>query len=369
MKVGIITRHAISNYGSLLQSIAMQEAIKKIGHESEIINYIRKDESIGRWELTTLSTNDRWNKNAITRLIYLLLRYIPSLVEGMTFQKYRKQKLCLTREYSSCEELRQNPPIEDIYMTGSDQVWGNIACGDFDDTYLLSFVDDKKKVSYAASFGKIELDESTEATLKKYIKDYKYVSVREKSGRDILNNINIEADVVLDPTFLLSQEEWLKYSDIKKSDLSKKYLLVYQIHNGKNLMKYAKEVAKQKGIPIIRISPSLHQIFRGGKFVWLPTISGFLKYIRNAEIVVTDSFHGTALAINLNAQFVEVLPNNNTSTRNMCVLEEFGLQDRVVSEYNLLNVASKEIDYSKVNKVLADKRELSLTKLKKMIEE
>jgi hypothetical protein len=265
--------------------------------------------------------------------------------------------------------LRQNPPCEDVYLTGSDQVWGHVACGKIDDTYLLSFVNCKKKIAYASSFGRLELDRETEELIKKYLKEYRCVTVREKSGRDLLNNINIESDVVLDPTFLLTRDEWLERSDSRECDSNKRYLLVYQIHNDKKIMEYAKTIAIQRKLPIIRISPSLHQLFRGGRFVWLPSVADFLGYIKNAEIMVTDSFHGTALAINLNTQFVEVLPNNNTSTRNVSVLEEFGLQDRIVNEENLLTVAKKKVDYRQVNKLLVNKRILSLTKLKKMLED
>lgn len=102
--------------------------------------------------------------------------------------------------------------------------------------------------------------------------------------------------------------------------------------------------------------------------VWAPDLGEFLSYVKNAECMITDSFHGTAFAINFNTPFVEVLPNNNTGTRNVSILKLTGLSDRVLKDENDVALADKQIDFSYANKVLAEKRKESINVLKMMIE-
>ena len=118
--------------------------------------------------------------------------------------------------------------------------------------------------------------------------------------------MGIESEQVLDPTLLIDKNEWSKY--ITKNVVKEEYVLVYQIHNDQKLNAYAKMFAKKSGLKLVRVSPIFHQFKRGGKFVYLPDIGEFLSLVKNAKYLITDSFHGTAFAINFNTQFIEVLP-------------------------------------------------------------
>ena len=178
--------------------------------------------------------------------------------------------------------------------------------------------------------------------------------------------MGIDTLQVLDPTLLFDSNYWEKYCN--PINTKGKYVLIYQLHNNKKLGEYAKKVAKAKGLPLIRISASFHQIIREGKMVWAPDLGEFLSYVKNAECMITDSFHGTAFAINFNTPFVEVLPNNNTGTRNVSILKLTGLSDRVLKDENDVALADKQIDFSYANKVLAEKRKESINVLKMMIE-
>lgn len=147
--------------------------------------------------------------------------------------------------------------------------------------------------------------------------------------------------------------------------------LINYIYGQKRLLRvgaYAAQVAKSLGLPLIRVSTSVHQVSREGKLIWCPEIGKFLSYIKNAECMVTDSFHGTAFAINFNTTFVEVLPNNKTGTRNMSILKLTGLSDRILSNDKDIVLAKKRIDYSGVNQIIEEKRKASLSVLKNMIE-
>lgn len=364
LKVALITRHAISNYGSLLQTIATQNVITNLGYECLIIDYIRRNESIVKRELTLLGNKPEYNK-LIKRLAYLLVRWPMSIIAGKRFAKMRKKYLNTTKLYSDIEQLQKDKPVADIYMTGSDQVWGPVMDGTFDSAYCLSFTaDNDKRIAFAASFGRTKFTEETEEFYKKWLSRYETIAVREDSAVHLLNSWGLQAKQVIDPTLMLDSTYWDKFTKAIK----KKYILVYQIHNDKKLGSYAKTVAKKYKLPLIRISPSFHQIVRGGKFKFCPDISVFLSYIKNAQCLITDSFHGTAFALNFNTPFVEVLPGE-TSTRNMSILRLTGLTDRILKDENDVDLAFKLVDFTYANKVLAEKRKEGIEILSQMLGE
>lgn len=196
---------------------------------------------------------------------------------------------------------------------------------------------------------------------------YHAITVRENSAVTLLEEMELKcAGQVLDPTLLLDKEEWMHF--IHK-EIQGRYVLVYQIHNNPILDRYAMKFAKHVGLPLYRVSPSLHQIMRGGKFIFLPDVGEFLSYINNATYIVTDSFHGTAFSINFNKQFIEILPNTKTGSRNQSILQLTGLQDRIVTDYNDFSIATKMIDYTFVNGIIKEERKKSYCILKRIIEE
>lgn len=246
MKVAVITRHAISNYGSLLQAMATQKIISDFGCECQIIDYIRDDEAYRNQEKTLLKRKPSFNKNLLKRFVYLAFRKPESVFAGKRFEKMRRKYLNLTKEYSDIRQLKDAKPAADVYMTGSDQVWGPVMDGTYDSE-----------------------------------------------------------------TFF-------------------------------------------------------HQFARSGKLKCCPDISGFLSYIKNAKCLITDSFHGTAFAINFNTPFVEVLPDV-TSTRNVSILRLTGLTDRVLRDESDVELAFKPIDFSFANQVLEDKRKEGMAILSEML--
>lgn len=251
-------------------------------------------------------------------------------------------------------------------MTGSDQVWNKTANGKHDNNYALSFTaDTDKRVSYAASFGTANLAESEKIEYKKLLSRYEFLSVREENAIRVINEMGLSAQQVIDPTLLLKAEDW--DSLCEKIPVGR-YVLIYQIHNDKNLGKYASNVAKSKGLPLLRVSPSWHQMLREGRLIWLPTVRKFLSYIKNADCLITDSFHGTAFAINFNVPFVEVLPNNGTESRNLSLLKLAGLTDRVLNNYENFSLAEQPINFDSVNKIIDEERVKSINILRKMIE-
>lgn len=366
MKAAVITRHGISNYGSLLQAMATQQVIEDLGHTCEIIDYIRNDESYMQHEKTLLKRKPEWNDNPVKRMMYLAVRQPAGIAAGKYFEKAQKKYLHLSKRYTTWEQLDRDRPKADVYITGSDQVWGPVENGSYDSTYCLSFTEETdRRIAYAASFGHTDMTPELQEYYRKWLSRYEYIAVREDSAAEILKNMGIRAVQVLDPTLLLDAAYWSRYMQPVREG---KYMLIYQLHNDRKLDEYAEKAAAARKLPLIRISASLHQISRKGKFVWLPETGQFLSYIKNAECLITDSFHGTAFAINFHTPFVEVLPDNNTGTRNMSILKMTGLTDRILTNVNDTALAERKIDYTEADRILADKRKESLGILRSMIE-
>lgn len=206
------------------------------------------------------------------------------------------------------------------------------------------------------------MDDELKRYYQKLLSQYSCIAVREDSAVEMLKELNIQALQVLDPTLLFDADYWEQYV---KAISKRKYILVYQLHNDKSLGAYAQKVAHESGLQLVRISVSRHQIIREGKFIWAPDLEGFLSYIKNAECVITDSFHGTVFAINFNVPFVEVLPNNNTGSRNISILKLTGLSHRILDDNDNIGLAWEPINFKNANEILADKRKESLEILQK----
>lgn len=371
MDIKVITRHSPSNYGSLLQSIATVHVIERLGHQCEIIDYQRKDERGLKGVLTQLNCKGSYG-NPLKRLAYIAIRYPIEKYAQVKFDRMRKCYLKMTKRCSFHKDLAKLSA--DAFMTGSDQVWGPMMNGYYDSAYFLQFVGKgSRKLAYAASFGKTKFDESTVVAYKKMLSEYDKIAVREKSAVSLLEEwgLNNCLGQVLDPTLLLDMSQWTNLL-IKKNDFDKykdlKYILVYQIHNDPKLSGYAKRLAKHTGMELLRVNPMLHQALRGGKFICSPDLSEFLSLVANASCIVTDSFHGTCFSINFGKQFIEILPNNATGTRNQSILELTGLSDRILCDFNDYSLVDKVIDYGKVNELLEVERRKSLEVIRSMIQ-
>lgn len=369
MKIDIITRHSVPNYGSLLQSYATQKAIEKMGHESEIIDYTRYEE---RFEnlANTLVKGKKWDKNAILRFVYKSIQTPNYAKMYKTFAKYRKEFLKESEiEYGNLEELKNNPPVADVYCSGSDQIWGKIGTADFDEAYFLGFANNKKCIAYSSSFGKTELSDNLNNNLNRLLRPFSKILVREDTAKNMLEERGFDnVNQVLDPTLLLSKEEWSELANKSNVKVDNNYILVYQLHDNKDFDNYAKKFAKRKGMKLLRISPSLYHITRSGKLIYLPTQYDFLKYFMNASYVLTDSFHATVFSIIFNKKFIDILPSNKTGTRIESILRLFGIKSRVLPDFNDFSLIEEDINYGLVNKRLEEERKKSSDLFKDAIE-
>lgn len=364
MNIKVITRHAPSNYGSLLQAMATIKVIEGLGHQCEIIDYRKKNEMGIKGILTSLENKPSWKNSWIKKCLYIALRYPEEKMASLRFEKMRSKYLKMTPRCYNLNDLKKLKA--DIFLTGSDQVWAPLLDNHIDKAYFLSFASSSsRKISYAASFGRTDFTEVIINEYKEMLTQYDAITVREDSAVKLLHNWNIACKgQVLDPTLLLDSQQWSKYIE---KDIEGEYVLIYEIHNNPNLDDYAKRFAKHVGLPLIRVTPSLHQISRGGKMIFCPKLGTFLSYIKNARYIITDSFHGTAFAINFNKDFIEILPNNQTGSRNQSILRLTGLENRIIINYTDFSLIKEHINYEKVNDIINVEREKSLKILSQMI--
>lgn len=363
MDVKVITRHGPSNYGSLLQSIATLEILGKLGVSAEIIDYQRKDERGLKATLAQVRLKKAYAGNVLKKTLYVLVRFPMESMARARFDRMRTRYLRMTGRVNDAEGLAELQA--DAFITGSDQVWGPLYNGKYDPAYFLSFVRKGKKLAYAASFGKTRFSDETVAEYKHWLSLYDAIAVREDSAVKLLGEWGIRCKgQVLDPTLMLDGEQW---SRMIRNEIKGDYILVYQIHNDANLNRYAMKLSRHTGVPLVRVSPHLHQARRGGKFVWCPDIPDFLAYVKNCRCLVTDSFHGTCFAINFNRPFLEVLPNTSTDSRNQSILKLTGLGNRIVKDFNDFSLFDEKIDYAKVNIILERERSASLNILKNLL--
>ena len=365
-KVELITLQRVPNYGSFLQAYATQEVIKRLGYEVETINYFPERMRIKGMLKNIKNKNSILKKSLVIRTAVRII-LIPSYIKRFnSFNRFIFQNIRMTSKiYHTNEELKEDIPIADIYVTGSDQVWNSGWNGGIDKALFLDFTKDNAKcISYAASFGKKELEEWEKDETRKLLKKYEKLSTRETTGVDILADLGIESTNVLDPTLLLNSDEWKNVASNKYN--GKKYILVYNLNRNRKIDEYAKKISKEKKIPVYYITYSLHEFYKYGKMKCCIKAEDFLSLLANATYVITDSFHATAYSINFNRDFMIVFPEKY-STRVESILKITGLENRIVRNINDISLADKKIDFERSNDILEIERKKSIEWLKESL--
>lgn len=356
MRISLITLQYILNYGSVLQTYATQEKLRQMGHEVEVVNYTRENCRFRYAKKRELITNQRWNKNYLTRILFTLKWNSMRLMQSFAFYPFVKKHINQTRKYRFREELILEPPQADIYCTGSDQTWNSKYNGGIAPEYYLEYAPPgKKRIALAASFGRECLGQDERLCTAPWIQKYAAISTREQSGVHILAEMGYETGVcVLDPTLMLTSRDWEILC--KKNKRKKKYVLIYQLDNRNiDLSRFAKKISEDLSIDLIRITTSPKSIFMEGKQALFPKIEVFLTLFRDAEYVVTDSFHGTAFSLNFGRQVFVFYPKQ-FSERLHSILSTVDSLYRVVVDSTVDWKTIPPIDYKMTNRILDEER-------------
>ena len=364
LKISVNTLHAVANYGSALQTYATQYIFNSMGLNAEIVNYRRNailSETVWR-----ILHNSEYS--ALLKLKLVLIQ--PSSKKARAvFDSFLKNNIKMTdRLYVKDEDFIEHPIEADIYCTGSDQVWNTGWHKEIPAPFFLSYAPEgKKRIAFSASFGKDLLDEWEKPGILEFLKKYSAISVRERSAVDIINALGggVKAEHVLDPTLTVEPEVWFKLA-VQDRIVKEKYILVYQLNNNKAFDRYAKRLAAKKKLKLIRLCTRYDQLRKTGHGIVLPKVEEFLSLIRDAEYVVTDSFHGTAFCLTFHKRFIDIYPELY-STRLESILELTKLKDRKLEDYTGFSLIDKPIDYVAVDRIMKKEREHTLRFLEEAI--
>jgi hypothetical protein len=370
-KIGIVTLYGPYvggnvNYGFTLQAYALQHVLCDMNMDSEILAIVEKqpeDSKIVKYFKLLLKHPNVFIQKVVrkVRKVRYAKEYKGQEIRYALVNEFKLEYLKMTAEMQE-DELCSIVDNYDAFISGSDQVWNPAywmnAC-------FLDFVpNDKPKIAYAASIGVASYTEEQSQLVQKYLPRFDAISVRERSAKVLLDSmINKDINVVLDPTLLLSKEEWDEL--LPKSGLNQPYLLCYLMGFNSKHREYAYKLAKEMGVTLASLSDGqIHaeDMNFGDVRIYDADSIRFIGLIKEAEAVLTDSFHGTVFSIIYRKKFYSLQRTSDTDTKSMNsrlydLLDMLGLQSRMITEENFdrqLQITEDEI-YQEADKILPEK--------------
>jgi len=369
-KIGIVSYYRNINYGSALQACAMQMSIRKLGYDCEHVRCL-----LGRGGqqpfLHQAKSRFRTLKNKLSW--YCSKVSNPKcLIRSVRFRKFVSENIKESQKIYLQNELAQTSNIYDAFVCGSDQIW---APNQFNEWFYIDFISNRhKKIAYAPSIGLPNIPDALKPKMASLIRDIGYLSIREQEGAQIVYELTgIDIPVVLDPTLLISKEEWLDKIKVSKSP-KEPYILSLFLGENPQHRKAVEDLGRKKGYKIVSLP------FRNLDFKWGDIIKSdagpfeFIDLVNNAAMVFSDSFHGAAFALNLNRPFgvfmrfsIDDPICQNSRISNL--LNLFSLQNRLVCDADSLDAMDLIIDYKSVNEKLDIERAKSLDYLKNALKD
>ena len=366
MKIKTITCHKVYNHGAYLQEYALLKYLEGEGHEAEVINYTPPYLS-NHHNLLNIA-NPRFGKNILLKVAYLLLKLPNRLLNfrrKWAFDNFEKQYLkCTEENYKTNEELKNNPPIADVYICGSDQIWNTFFQNGKDPSFYLDFVPaGRRKVSYAASFAIDKIDSDLEPFVADMVGRLDKVSVRESSGQKILKNLGVESELVLDPVFLLDKEYWESEFVTPVND---NFIFVYDCDTNPGIEKIVKHAADKYDLKIFTVNENIKY---ADKNFYLKGPETFLSLIHNAKFIISNSFHAVAFSLIFNKEFFVVDRSEKINTRMRDILKLLNLEKLHLGYSEYKEFEENTINYTDVNTLLYEMSNSSKTYLKDAIYE
>lgn len=339
-KVAIMTINSI-NFGNRLQNYALQKIVSELGFQVETIKRLN---------------HDLWINHGVNEKVKDLLRIIIGTRKGL-YLRFEKKYIKYSKYYALPNKVDNKLEREfDYFISGSDQVWNPYYEHIVGESDLLLFTSRNKKISYAASFGTDRIPDEKKELYQEALGDFKVISVRENAGAEIVRNlIKGEVEVVLDPTLLLSSDQWRKLRRKPKYVPNGKYALVYILgEQSVECTQYINELKEKYGFRI-------YDILAKNEYGKEPAIgpSEFLYLIEYAEIVISDSFHATVFSILFHKK---VRTYNRKGINMSCRIVT--LAERLMIEHCLNNegifFADCNIDFKAIDELLEFERKKSI---------
>lgn len=356
MKIGILTFPNSPSHGCSLQMFALYTELKKLGADAEIILY--SPDGLIHNRIKPLTAKQK-----------LQARIAKAFLKNSrpSFARFEAQLTRFPHEVvKTDEEMEALAARYDRIVVGSDQVWNPVVTGGDLNYYLKFSPDFARNASYAPSFGIDEVVEDKEE-ITRLLKNIKYLSAREVQGQKIIKSLTgRDVPLVLDPTMLLEQKDW-KGQELVTNPCKKPYVLYYTIKPSSRLREYAQRFAEANGCALVTIGGRLREHFDPRKHCVFGAGPGeFLNLVSKAEVVITNSFHGTVFSILYHKKF-KVEYSSDTNSRLTNLIDTFGLGAQVADAGDTAYQVSTP-DYARVDAVLEEKRTASVEYLKSIIE-
>ena len=377
--VAILTFHRSPNYGAVLQAYALQQTIAKLGFDCEILDLLRPvhtgyrktNRNAPLVPYAFLGNNKPIvsSRQKVKGSVRALIDSFLTRKSKLRFRQFDQSHLIFSEQSFCCSDDLYGSELDyDCYVTGSDQVW-NPTYPYSPEPYFLTFAAKGiPRIAYAPSFGVSEIHKGVHPQYRQWLNEINHLSVRETHGAEIVRQLTgRDAQVVLDPTLLLTSDEWRKIAI--KPNINCPYIFCYSLGDVPGLKDLCYHIQRDTGYPIYKIGNTKDLLDQKVHAVLDAGPQEFLGYIMNAAIVVTNSFHGTVLSINMQKPFYTVLsPVTGATSRNsrlLSTLELFSLGERLYGNADELpSSADYGLGYEEIEIKLAVEREKSLSYLK-----
>ena len=327
LRVGILTMHRVYNCGSYLQAYALQQVIETMGCDCEIIDYLYPNALHGQ----NFNYYPITFRNSVQHIWHNIFHgrweLVQKQVHEMRWAMMLNKKLRLSKKsYTTADELVTNPPEYDVYVLGSDQVLNERFTRN-DQTFLMGFAPEGKKcISYASSAPKVQFSKNYTEQIMALVSRYSAISTRERESAKVIGEmLNREVDSHVDPVFLLSKDEWEK--KLRFTQKNGGYVLYYVLNYMGDIEQEAIDMLMKDIADGRRVYTNMPLYEQKGEQLKEMFPSEFVNTIANAEYVVTDSFHSTAIALLFHVPVMPIVANSEQDMRINDMVTRVGEQD------------------------------------------
>ena len=376
-KVGLITYYG-ENYGGMLQAYALQQYVKNSGYDCKIISN----------EFLYIQTKQQRNKHLIGNVKALLKNPFDYMKRRNAIRSYSNENAMksarfqefLTKNieidyngYTCYDQFLQKPPQYDVYLCGSDQIW-NPNLYHSTGFYFADFAPENcVAASYASSIGISSVTTEQADFMRPYLNKLDLISTRETDGAKIVEEITgKKARTVIDPTLLLNDEQWSKVS--AKPLFDEPYIFCYLFSERDYIEKVKKTVKELTGMKLVCIPYAPREFLSDDEKVFDAGPAEFISLVKNASLVLTDSFHATVFSINLKTPFISLCRFSKIDAKGMnsrltTILGALDLEDRLLDENDeIVKEILFDIDFEKTHKALNELRKNDSDFLKEILE-
>ena len=363
MRIGILTLPLHTNYGGILQAYALQTVLERMGHDVCLIEKKRQPLRLPLWK-APLSYGKRIVKNLTGHPYPICFERKVNREEPLVRQNTDKfvNKYIKRRFVDDFSEIGKDD--FDAIVVGSDQVWRPKYFIDGIENAYLTFAKEWniKRIAYAASFGTDKWEYSSEQTTscRRLLKNFDAVSVRESSAVTLCReHLGVDVKRVLDPTMLLSINDYMKLFDANGTPKSNGNLLCYIIDETPEKMSFVNKIAQERGLIPFRVNSKVENLIAPLQERIQPPVEQWLRGFYDADFVVTDSFHACVFSILFNKPFFVLGNEKRGLSRFSSLLGMFGMENLLVTNKDL-NEKQNDIDWARVMSLLAEEKKKAI---------